>query len=97
MALSDPDKTCGCGQGHVTYGACLRAKNVTIAPAAMPTKSGFSKSDLIAHESRLDNYAAARKQGIQPTSTEPKAVQAAVAASDKVGAAFDAGTGGFKK
>lgn len=45
----------------------------------------------------LDAYASARKQGIQPAGTSMAKVQEAVEASNKVGKAFDANTGGFKE
>jgi hypothetical protein len=45
----------------------------------------------------LDAYSAARKQGIQPAGTSMKQIQKAVDDSNKVGKAFDANTGGFKK
>lgn len=44
----------------------------------------------------LDLYKSAREQGIQPAGTSTKQIQTAIDASNKVGKAFDANTGGFK-
>jgi hypothetical protein len=46
-------------------------------------------------DQELNAYSTARKQGIQPAGTSLKKIQEAVDASDKVGKAYNASTGGF--
>jgi hypothetical protein len=46
-------------------------------------------------DKELNAYSTARKQGIQPAGTSLKQIQKAVDASNKVGKAFNASTGGF--
>lgn len=42
-----------------------------------------------AHQNRLKKYRDARAQGIQPNGTHPVQVEAALAASEKLGKAYD--------
>jgi hypothetical protein len=68
---------------HETYGACLRAKNLrtnALDGEALVTQKRADKT--------LDDYAKARKYGIQPASTRARDVQAAIRLSDKAGSAF---------
>lgn len=48
-------------------------------------------------DKELNLYKSARDQGIQPAGTSTKQIQKAIDDSNKVGKAFDANTGGFKK
>jgi len=77
---------CTCGQGHATFGACLRAKNISV---------GYCKSHLGQDRTRqrewdreLDLYAGARAQGIQPEGTHTDQIRHALDASDAMGEAF---------
>lgn len=75
-------------QDHATYGECLRAKNLRVGWAA--SHKGIDRTKEKRWERNLEDYRAAREQGIQPSSTSPAAVKAAVAASDATGKAFTA-------
>lgn len=68
---------------HPTYGACLRAKNLR-TNALDPETLGQQK----AADKTLDDYAKARKYGIQPTSTRAHDVQAAIRVSETTGSAY---------
>ena len=68
---------------HESYGACMRAKGIQIGDL-MNTR--IQK----AGDKNLDTYANARKYGIQPKSTRPADVRAAVEVSEKTGKAFQA-------
>ena len=70
-------------QDHETYGACLRAKNLRVF--ALPIEALATQK---AADKNLDEYAKARSYGIQPASTRPGDVKAAVAISDHTGTAF---------
>lgn len=70
-------------QDHNTFGECLRAKNIQIGDLM---NTGVQKKA----SKNLDEYAAARKHGIQPKSTRPKDVQTAVQISEKTGKAYQA-------
>jgi hypothetical protein len=75
-------------QDHATYGECLRSKNLKVGWAA--SHKGLDRSTDKAWEKNLEDYRSARKQGIQPSSTQPGAVRAAVEASNATGTAFQA-------
>lgn len=68
---------------HATYGACLRAKN--LRTFALPIEALATQK---AADKNLDDYAKARSYGIQPSSTRPGDVQAAVRISEQTGNAF---------
>ena len=76
-------------QDHPTYGACLRSKSLAVT-GLESTSPSFTREAEKAHDSELAAYAAARKQGIQPASTQRKHVEAAVEVSQQLGTAFDA-------
>lgn len=70
-------------QDHPTYGACLRAKNLrtsALGAEMLTTQKAADKT--------LDDYARARKYGIQPASTRAHDVQAAIQVSEMTGTAF---------
>ena len=81
--MNDGDKRCGCGAGHQTFGACLRAKSIRL---------GDVKGDGVTKKWDADQnaYAEARWQGIQPASPLRHDVDRAVRISDKDGEAWRA-------
>jgi len=70
---------------HKNWGECLKAANLRIAP------NGYDTSKEKKWDSNLEEYRRARKQGIQPVSTNVKDVRRAVDVSQQLGRAFDAG------
>jgi hypothetical protein len=74
---------CTCGAGHLTFGACLRAKNIQIGDLKAHDVNKRGETDLAA-------YKAARDQGIQPSGIQRSAVDRAVRISEAEGKAFDA-------
>lgn len=88
MSCSSNCKT----QDHATWGECIRAKGIRTQALNVDTSARQKEADR-----NLDNYRAARRAGIQPKSTQPKDVAAAVRASEKVGHAYDATSQSFKK
>lgn len=84
--MSLPGENCSSGcheKSHLSWGDCQRSKNIAVLdPAGVVHRSRWD-SDLSAYES-------ARKQGIQPDSTNRVAVEAAVRMSEKTGEAYQA-------
>jgi hypothetical protein len=72
-------------QDHVSWGECVRSKNLKTNALNPEVLSVQRKAD-----KTLDAYQAARKQGIQPKSTRAHHVKQAIRASDKAGKAFKA-------
>lgn len=72
---------CSCGK-HATFGACIRAKNITVSS---DTRKGWDRE--------LELYRSAREQGIQPASTRTASSREALDLSDRSGAAWDASGG----
>lgn len=68
-------KRCGCGRGCETFGQCLRNKGIQIGDLK---GRGTNKR----WDRNLDGYADARRQGLQPKSTRPNDVKAAVQRAD---------------
>ncbi len=91
MALQDPKKTCSCDQGHLTYGACLRDKGLGFVGVFETRTGGVSADASKAWDRRLDQYRAARRQGVQPKSTKSKDTENAMKISNHYGQAFNAG------
>lgn len=79
MACSSTCRT----KDHPTYGACLRAKNLRTSALDGDTSVAQKAAD-----KSLDDYAKARSYGIQPASTRPNDIKAAVRISDHTGSAF---------
>lgn len=79
--LTDGAKRCGCGAGCKTFGACLRAKRIT-------TTVGLDTSVQNSAMSRLDDYEAATRQGVQPRTTGQRDIDAAMQISEATGVAF---------
>lgn len=78
MALADGDKTCSCGKGCLSFGACLRGKNIT---------NTFERRS-VSTRGVLRSYAAARAEGLQPDAVSPSAVDHAKRESDRTGTAY---------
>jgi len=88
MALGDNCRS-GCTEkNHKTYIECLRASNLQINTG----DAGRAESPLTAKkwDNELEAYRNARAEGIQPAGTTMKAINEAKAASDKLGAAYNA-------
>lgn len=86
--MIDGDKRCGCGRGHETFGACLRAKHIRLGDLGHGTVKQFDADQ--------QAYADARWQGIQPSSPLRPDVDRAVRISNEQGVAWkgEAVTGG---
>jgi hypothetical protein len=84
MACSSSCKT----QDHKSYGECLRSKN--LKTAYMQEWKGADATRQKKADKELNDYAAARKEGIQPKSTKRHDIDYAVRQSDKTGTAFQA-------
>lgn len=81
--------TSGCRtQDHDTYAQCLRSKGTKVAYAN--SAGGWDYSTQKKWDRDLAAYKDARAQGIQPSGTDRKAVDRAVALSNEVGKAWDA-------
>ena len=74
---------------HNTYGECLRAKSLKVAYAQ--EHAGKDATAQKAADKNLENYAKARKYGIQPQSTRKADVDRAVRISEQTGSAYQAG------
>ncbi len=96
--MAQPGENCSTKcvtKDHMTFGECMRAKNV--GAIWVQHVKGLDSSTQKKHEAELSAYREARKEGIQPESTNMASIQAARQASEKAGAAYDATTGSFKK
>lgn len=68
--LTDPGKRCGCGAGHLTFGACMRAKSFRL---------GSVRGDVYKRwDGDLRHYHDARVQGLQPEGILRHQVDAAI-------------------
>lgn len=83
---------CTCGQGHETFGACIRAKGVRVGWSQ--SAKGLDATEEKNKWRELNLYKTARDQGIQPGGTQEHQVRAALDVSDKTGRAFNAETFG---
>ncbi len=63
MALTDGNKRCGCGAGHLTFGACMRSKSLQVQP---PSIHGAVQ----AWDSRLSDFARCVTNGVTPKTTK---------------------------
>lgn len=73
---------------HENWGQCVRDKGLKIAYAN--SANGQDATTQKRFDKALDEYRAARAQGIQPSSTRPDAVRRAVEISNTTGSAFQA-------
>lgn len=80
--------TCPCG--CPTYGAHLRSKNLRISHCQSWKGLDYTRTKRVQRE--LDEYAKARKQGIQPAGTRLSQTRTALDLSDQTGRAYDAGS-----
>jgi hypothetical protein len=79
---------CGCGEGHATYGACLRAKNIRVGYCRSAV--GLDKTRQDRWDAELAAYKAARSEGIQPDGTTMDKINRAKEISDRTGVAYGA-------
>jgi hypothetical protein len=80
-------KNCSTGcltGGHKTWGECVRGKALKVAPNLSDT--GTQKR----WDKELDNYEAARKQGVEPRGTSQHLIDQAMKTSDATGVAYKA-------
>lgn len=94
--MTDGDVRCSCGAGHLTFGACMRAKNIRIE-GCRSAVGGPDRTAQKAWDAELDAYRSARSQGIQPAGTRMPQIKEAVELSQIAGKAFDATNGTFKE
>jgi hypothetical protein len=80
---------CTCGNGHATFGECMRAKNIRVAYCQSWKNFDYTRAKR--NERELAEYKRAREQGIQPAGTALRSVRKALDASDSIGSPFDAG------
>lgn len=73
---------------HETYGQCMRSKGVRAV--GVDISKGFEQSKERKWNRDLDAYADARRQGIQPASTNRSSVDEAVKLSNDYGVAAQA-------
>lgn len=73
---------------HATFGECVRSKN--LKTAYMQEWKGKDATAQKRADKNLDQYEKARSYGIQPKTTRPADVQAAVRLSEQTGTAFKA-------
>lgn len=75
-------------QDHDSWGDCVRAKGLKVAYAQ--EHAGKDATAQKAADKNLENYAKARKYGIQPQSTRKPDVDRAVRISEQTGSAYTA-------
>ena len=81
--------TSGCREGgHATWGECMRAKNARIGYCQSAAGNDLTRQKR--WDSRLGEYRAARRQGIQPDSTKLPDIRRAVDISNQTGVAYNA-------
>lgn len=74
---------CTCGQGHETFGACMRAKNIRVGYCR--SAAGLDATAARDTTRELASYRAARDAGIQPAGTRQHQVDFAMEQSEKIG------------
>ena len=72
-------------QDHRSWGECARQSGIRVGRVDATTEKRWDRE--------LDEYRAARRQGIQPEGTRLEQTRAALDASDALGRPFDAGVG----
>lgn len=81
--------SCRCPDAdHVTYGACLRAKNIRVAYCQSASGRDFTTQKK--WDAELAAYRSARSEGIQPDGTRMKDINKARVISDQTGSAYGA-------
>jgi hypothetical protein len=91
--LLDGKKTCSCGSGCLTMGACLRGKGIRVG--FCQSVKGLDATKEKRWEGELAAYRDARAQGVQPAGTTMSAVRRAMEISDHTGVAYDATNAGL--
>lgn len=79
---------CPCNE-HATYGAHLRAKNLSITYCASAKNRDATNEKRNRRE--LNLYASTRAQGIQPETTKTNDIRKALDTSDRLGRAYQPG------
>lgn len=74
-----------------SYGACLRSKRLSVT-GLESTSPSFTRERERDWNSELDLYEQARKEGIQPATTQRKDIEAAMQISDTFQKPFQADT-----
>lgn len=74
---------------HSSYGACLRSKRLSVM-GLESTNPSFTREREKDWNSELDLYEQARKEGIQPATTQRKDIEAAMQISDTFQKPFQA-------
>ena len=69
-------------RNHVTWGACVRAKDLRVAEVDSLQQKRADKN--------LDKYEKARRYGVQPATTRPHDVDQAVRVSETTSSAYQA-------
>ncbi len=69
---------------HRTFGECMRSKHLNLNPNLADTQRQKR------WDRELDNYEAARKQGVEPKGTSQKMVDEAMKISEATGVAYQA-------
>jgi len=89
MPLGDNCRS-GCKEkNHESYVECLKASNLQINTGDAGRSESMTAKKW---DGELEAYRKARAEGIQPSGTTMKAINEAKAASDKLGAAYNADT-----
>jgi len=83
------DTRCTCGLGHLTFGACVRAKGIRIGWCQ--SVKGLDATAERLKDRELALYKSARDQRIQPDGTTTAQVERALEMSDRTGRAYDGG------
>ena len=85
MAKGDNCSSACLTRDHDTFGECVRGKGLKVAYCGI---GGGDASTQAKWDRALDNYRAARAEGIQPAGTAPYHVQNAVRISNETGKAY---------
>lgn len=73
-------------RNHETFGECMRSKSLRVAYCNSAGGSDYTEQKR--WDKGLDDYRAARAQGIQPDGSHPSQVRKAVEISNKTGTAY---------
>lgn len=72
-------------QDHASWGACRRAHGLRVGYCRSATNERYDATAERSWNRELDLYEATRAQGIQPDSTQTRAIRHALDESDRVG------------
>ncbi|MDE2469865.1 MAG: hypothetical protein KGL35_14280 [Bradyrhizobium sp.] len=78
---------CTCGQGHATFGQCIRAKGIRIAYCGIGEGDASKQKRW---DKELDLYRSAVAQGLEPSTTRTANIRRELDLSDRYGVPFDA-------